>query len=386
MADSVYRVTEVIGVSTESWEAAARSAVETAAKSVRDLRIAEVVRQDVTIGDGGVVNFRVRLAISFKFESSASSYRASRTWSRASAPAGALGRCRGGPPTGAGPSPTGGGRRAVGLAHVRLELAAVLAAGVAGAAVDAAPVPGQPAPGIGVDVLAEAQVEHLPRRSQSWVSASGRAPQNSQRKTGSTGTAMPRPRPAAAARRPAARTVRAATRQAKRVASITRSRVGEVGDPEPRAAPAGEEAAAERVARADRVDHLDARRGHLGVAVGGQHAGAARAAREQHAAGPRRAPPAPPRARACRGRGTRGRRRTPSPRGSAPSAARAARDSRRGPRRQRPAVEVEHHERVARDSLDDRLERRAIGSYTSPSVPAWNISMPSGRRPARPRW
>ena len=53
MADSVYRVTEVIGVSSESWEAAARSAVETAAKTVRDLRIAEVVRQDVTIEDGG---------------------------------------------------------------------------------------------------------------------------------------------------------------------------------------------------------------------------------------------------------------------------------------------------------------------------------------------
>ncbi|MGE5617420.1 MAG: dodecin family protein [Candidatus Woesearchaeota archaeon] len=61
-------MTEVIGTSTESWEAAARSAVETAAKSVRDLRIAEVIRQDVTIGDGGVVNFRVRLGISFKYE------------------------------------------------------------------------------------------------------------------------------------------------------------------------------------------------------------------------------------------------------------------------------------------------------------------------------
>ena len=67
MAESVYRVTEVIGVSSESWEAAARSAVETAAKTVRDLRIAEVLRQDLTIGDGGVVNFRVRLAISFKY-------------------------------------------------------------------------------------------------------------------------------------------------------------------------------------------------------------------------------------------------------------------------------------------------------------------------------
>jgi flavin-binding protein dodecin len=69
MADSVYRVTEVIGVSSESWEAAARSAVETAARSVRDLRVAEVVRQDVAIENGAVVNFRVRLAISFKYES-----------------------------------------------------------------------------------------------------------------------------------------------------------------------------------------------------------------------------------------------------------------------------------------------------------------------------
>jgi dodecin len=69
MADSVYRVTEVIGVSAESWEAAARSAVATAAKTVRDLRVAEVVRQDVTIEEGGLTNFRVRLAISFKYES-----------------------------------------------------------------------------------------------------------------------------------------------------------------------------------------------------------------------------------------------------------------------------------------------------------------------------
>ena len=68
MAGSVYRVTEVIGVSDESWEQAARNAVETAAKSVRDLRIAEVLRQDVAIEDGGVTNFRVRLALSFKYE------------------------------------------------------------------------------------------------------------------------------------------------------------------------------------------------------------------------------------------------------------------------------------------------------------------------------
>lgn len=69
MADSVYRVTEVIGVSSDSWEAAAKSAVETAAKSVRDLRVAEVIRQDVTIQEGGIVNYRVRLGISFKYES-----------------------------------------------------------------------------------------------------------------------------------------------------------------------------------------------------------------------------------------------------------------------------------------------------------------------------
>ncbi|TML99676.1 MAG: dodecin domain-containing protein [Actinobacteria bacterium] len=66
--DSVYRVTEVIGVSSESWAAAAKNAVETAAKSVRDLRIAEVIRQDVTIENGTVTSYRVRLGISFKYE------------------------------------------------------------------------------------------------------------------------------------------------------------------------------------------------------------------------------------------------------------------------------------------------------------------------------
>jgi flavin-binding protein dodecin len=65
---SVYRVTEVIGVSDESWEAAARSAVETAAGTVRELRIAEVVRQDVTIENGRITAYRVRLALSFKYD------------------------------------------------------------------------------------------------------------------------------------------------------------------------------------------------------------------------------------------------------------------------------------------------------------------------------
>ena len=68
MSDSVYRVTEVIGVSSDSWEAAARSAVETAAQTVRDLRIAEATRFDVTIQDGKVSAYRVRLDISFKYE------------------------------------------------------------------------------------------------------------------------------------------------------------------------------------------------------------------------------------------------------------------------------------------------------------------------------
>jgi flavin-binding protein dodecin len=57
------------GRSSESWEAAARTAVETAGKSLRDLRVAEVVRQDVTIENGRVTGFRVRLNISFKYES-----------------------------------------------------------------------------------------------------------------------------------------------------------------------------------------------------------------------------------------------------------------------------------------------------------------------------
>ena len=68
MSGSVYRVTEVIGVSADSWEDAARNAVETAARTVRDLRIAEVVREDVTIENGAISSYRVRLAISFKYE------------------------------------------------------------------------------------------------------------------------------------------------------------------------------------------------------------------------------------------------------------------------------------------------------------------------------
>jgi flavin-binding protein dodecin len=68
MADSVYRVTEVIGTSSDSWETAAKNAVETAAKTLRDLRVGEVVRFDVTIEDGRVTSYRARVNVSFKYE------------------------------------------------------------------------------------------------------------------------------------------------------------------------------------------------------------------------------------------------------------------------------------------------------------------------------
>ena len=65
---SMYKVVEIIGTSTESLEAAARNAVETAGQTVRDLRIAEATRFDVTIENGKVSSYRVRLDISFKYE------------------------------------------------------------------------------------------------------------------------------------------------------------------------------------------------------------------------------------------------------------------------------------------------------------------------------
>jgi dodecin len=68
MSESVYRVTEVIGVSADSWEAAAENAVSTAGKTIRDLRVAEATRFDVTIENGKISNYRVRLNISFKYE------------------------------------------------------------------------------------------------------------------------------------------------------------------------------------------------------------------------------------------------------------------------------------------------------------------------------
>ncbi len=68
MADSVYRVTELVGTSTESWEKAAQAAIETASGSLRDLRVAEVTKFDVTVEDGKVARFRTRLSLSFKYE------------------------------------------------------------------------------------------------------------------------------------------------------------------------------------------------------------------------------------------------------------------------------------------------------------------------------
>jgi flavin-binding protein dodecin len=65
---TVYRVTEVIGTSANSWEDAARNAVRTAAGTLRDLRIAEIEKLDVKIEDGKVVQFRARLALSFKYD------------------------------------------------------------------------------------------------------------------------------------------------------------------------------------------------------------------------------------------------------------------------------------------------------------------------------
>jgi len=66
---SVYRVTDIIGTSSTSWEEAAREALSTAAESLRDLRVAEVVAQDIALGDDGkIASFRTKLRVSFKYE------------------------------------------------------------------------------------------------------------------------------------------------------------------------------------------------------------------------------------------------------------------------------------------------------------------------------
>ncbi|HEV8425040.1 MAG TPA: dodecin family protein [Actinomycetes bacterium] len=67
MAESVYRVTELVGTSSESWERAAAAAVETASQTLRDLRIAEVVELDMQIEEGQVRAYRARIKVSFKY-------------------------------------------------------------------------------------------------------------------------------------------------------------------------------------------------------------------------------------------------------------------------------------------------------------------------------
>ncbi len=67
-SDSVYRITEIVGTSKVSWEDAAKNAVKTASKTLRDLRIAEVVKLDLVIEDSKVVAYRARINLSFKYE------------------------------------------------------------------------------------------------------------------------------------------------------------------------------------------------------------------------------------------------------------------------------------------------------------------------------
>jgi flavin-binding protein dodecin len=67
MAESVYKVIELVGTSPESWEKAAAAAVKTASESLKDLRIAEVVQMDLQIEDGKVTNYRAKVKLSFKY-------------------------------------------------------------------------------------------------------------------------------------------------------------------------------------------------------------------------------------------------------------------------------------------------------------------------------
>ena len=68
MADSVYKVIELVGTSSDSWEKAAKAAVERASASLRDLRIAEVVELDMQLEDGKVLTYRAKIKVSFKYE------------------------------------------------------------------------------------------------------------------------------------------------------------------------------------------------------------------------------------------------------------------------------------------------------------------------------
>ena len=71
MSNSVYKIIELVGTSTESWDDAARAAVERASSSLRDLRIAEVVKLDLQLKDGKVEAYRARVSVSFKYEDKA---------------------------------------------------------------------------------------------------------------------------------------------------------------------------------------------------------------------------------------------------------------------------------------------------------------------------
>jgi flavin-binding protein dodecin len=68
MPESVYKVIELVGTSTQSWEKAATAAVERAAKTLRDLRVAEVIQQDLVLEDGKVKAYRTKLSVSFNYE------------------------------------------------------------------------------------------------------------------------------------------------------------------------------------------------------------------------------------------------------------------------------------------------------------------------------
>ena len=68
MAESVYKIIELVGTSTESWEKAATAAVKRAAKSLRDLRVAEVKELDITMKDGKIETYRAKVKVSFKYE------------------------------------------------------------------------------------------------------------------------------------------------------------------------------------------------------------------------------------------------------------------------------------------------------------------------------
>lgn len=69
MSDSIYKVVELVGTSEKSWEEAARIAVETAGKSLKNLRVAEINKLDMKVEDGKVAAFRARVSLSFKYES-----------------------------------------------------------------------------------------------------------------------------------------------------------------------------------------------------------------------------------------------------------------------------------------------------------------------------